>query len=714
MTGSKKRRVAIGALLAALLALGAATRARALDAPVSPHALPEVGALMRFIDSLSGEYVLSGQQEFPGWTDEAKDVDFDFLLATTGRRPAVRGFDFLFYTHSPDGRAGQHSTERAIAWSRAGGIVAFCCHLFTDIGSPAGDPQFYVPGASNNASGTTFDIRQAVIDGTPENREFLAKLDLLATELKKLRAARVPVIWRPLHECSGGWFWWGAHGPAPFIAAWRILFDRFTRVHGLDNLIWCFNPTDSLANLQSWYPGDDVVDMVGLDFYPSPGAHPTFAADYRRLRAFKSGRKLVAMCENGAIPDPDQLFADGANWAYFCTWNGFENDAAQNAPDFVNRVFRHPKIVTLDALPALFNTRAFTIVASPAPQLVVAGAPLTLSVAAHDTGPLAYRWSKDGIALAGATSASFSVAAATATDAGAYTVAVTGANGTLTSAPAAVSVAATDTGRLVNLSVRANAGTGDQTLITGFALGGGTAPRTVLLRAVGPALAAFGVTDVLGDPTLQLNVTPPIANDNWESNVTGSAAALAAAFAQTGAFALPPGSKDAALLVPLTSGAYTATVAGHGTSSGAALAEVYDAASASGARLLNLSARSRVGDGATLIAGFVVAGDHRTVLVRAVGGPTLAGFGVAGPLPNPRLALYLGSAPIASNDDWAGGAVPVGTLQDIFAKTGAFALDPAARDAVLLLTLAPGNYSAQVTSTDPGSGVALVEIYEAR
>jgi mannan endo-1,4-beta-mannosidase len=258
----------------------------AIDAPVSPNAQPNVAQLMQFLDSVKGNHVLSGQQEI-AWDLKRNDEDFDYILKTTGKLPAVRGFDFLEYVYSPSVRANQNATERAIAWARAGGIVNFCCHMFMDTGSPAGSPQFYVPGANGNSTGTTFDISKAVVSGTTENTEYLAKLDIIASELKKLRDAGVVVVWRPFHEASGGWFWWSAKGAAPLKQAWRIMFDRFTVMHGLNNLIWCFNPTDPIGtNLANWYPGDDVVDMISNDTYPSAGTHLSFSASYNQMQSF--------------------------------------------------------------------------------------------------------------------------------------------------------------------------------------------------------------------------------------------------------------------------------------------------------------------------------------------------------------------------------------------------------------------------------------------
>ncbi len=705
------------AVVAALLA--APWLCAAVDAPANPAALPEVRALLRFLDESRGQYILSGQQEFPGWSDESKDDEFDWLLASTGKRPVIRGFDFLFYTHSAAGRAGQRSTQRALAWSRAGGVVTFCSHFFVDLGSPAGNPQFYSPGASGSV-GTTFDIREAVKDGTPENREFLAKLDLMAGELKKLRDARVPVLWRPFHECSGGWFWWGAKGAAPFIQAWRIMFERYTALHQLTNLIWVYNPTGTETRWREWYPGDEYVDVVSFDYYPTAGTHPPHTTDYQAVRAWKPG-KVTALSEVGAMPDPDRIASEGAWWSYFCTWNGFQRDPAQNSADFVRRMYAHDKVITLEEFRPLWAAKAFTLTSVPAPGLVVAGAPLELTVTANDSNPVSYQWSRDGAPLAGATAASYRVPAATLADAGSYTVAVTGSAGTLTSLPARIDVAAGDDGRIVNLSVRAAAGADAQALIPGFVVADAGNPKPIVVRAVGPALIPFGVADAVADPVLELNSAPAIANDDWSLNATGTATDLAAAFTQVFAFALPEGSRDSAVLASVSNGLYTARITGKAGSPGIALAEVYDRAwnSPAHGRLVNISARANVSAGRPIIAGFSIHGQARTVMVRAVGGSTLSGYGVQGALPNPRLTLYRAqpdgsSTEIAANDDWAGGDVSPLALQPVFDRAYAFQIDPTTRDSVLLLTLQPGSYTAQVTSADPANGIALVEVYEIR
>lgn len=265
-------------------------------------------------------------------------------------------------------------------------------------------------------------------------------------------------------------------------------------------------------------------------------------------------------------------------------------------------------------------------------------------------------------------------------------------------------------GRLANLSVRAAAGVGDDSLIAGFAIGGGASgvTRPLLVRAVGPTLQAFGVEGALADPALQvspLGGAPLAANDNW-----GGTGELKRAFASVGAFPFSgDASRDAALLVAPALGAYTATVSG---GSGVALLEVYDAGTGSGARLTNLSARTRAGsNAAALIAGFVVDGNvPKRLLIRAAG-PTLAAFGVADTLRDPVLQIRpLGrEVVVATNDDWNGATA----LKAAFAAVGAFPFSSdTSGDAALVVSLLPGAYTATVAGKDPTPGVALVEVYE--
>jgi len=233
----------------------------------------------------------------------------------------------------------------------------------------------------------------------------------------------------------------------------------------------------------------------------------------------------------------------------------------------------------------------------------------------------------------------------------------------------------------------------------------------VLIRGVGPTLAQFEVASFL--PATALSLFAPGGATLADNSGWGGGAALAAAFTQVGAFPLPAGSDDSAILNSLNAGSsYTAQVSGTSGSTGVALIEVYDAdtASAPTARLVNISARAQVGAGPNMLAaGFVVSGFWaETLLIRAVG-PTLGQFGVTGVLTAPQLQVF-----DATGNVVASGAAWVGTtaLSAAFAQAGAFALPAGSADCALLVLLPPGAYSAQVSGIGGATGVALIEVYD--
>jgi len=239
----------------------------------------------------------------------------------------------------------------------------------------------------------------------------------------------------------------------------------------------------------------------------------------------------------------------------------------------------------------------------------------------------------------------------------------------------------------------------------------------VLLRAAGPTLAAFGVDGTLTDPQLALLSGPNVIaqNDDWAGNATVASTSTA-----VGAFGFADAtSKDAALAHSAASGSYTLRINGAGDSSGVALTEVYDASPndtfvLDTPRLVNVSALTLAGSGGdSLITGFAIAGaTPKTVLIRGIG-PTLAAFGVDGALADPKLELYQAgaAAATATNDNW-GAATNAAAVAAAAASVGAFALAADSRDAVLLVTLPPGSYTAQVGGSAGQTGLALIEVYE--
>jgi hypothetical protein len=264
------------------------------------------------------------------------------------------------------------------------------------------------------------------------------------------------------------------------------------------------------------------------------------------------------------------------------------------------------------------------------------------------------------------------------------------------------------TARLINVSSRAYSGSGDNVLIAGVVVGG-DGPARFLARAIGPTLTRYEVGGVLVNPTIQVvdgSGQTIGQNVSWTDNPNTEE--LKTIMSQVGAFELPEGSTDAALVMELTPGVYSFVVRGVGNSAGIALAEVYEVDGAGG-RAINLSTRARVraGEG-LLIGGVAVKGDNpKKLLIRGVG-PSLRRFDVIDRLVDPILTIYRGQDVLASNDDWDGSQ----ELIDAMASAGAFPLDENSTDAALVLVLPPGNYTAMVSGKNSTEGIALVEVYE--
>lgn len=165
-----------------------------------------------------------------------------------------------------------------------------------------------------------------------------------------LQTQKVPVIWRPLHEAAGGWFWWGAKGAAPCKKLYQIMFDRMVNHHGLKNLIWVWTrePDDN-----DWYPGDEYVDIVGRDIYKE-GNHGSHIEEFKAFNKLHGTKKMITLSECGSIPDVDNLKRDEAAWSWFMSWYGdFVRKAENNSIALWKKNFASDYVITLDEMPSL-------------------------------------------------------------------------------------------------------------------------------------------------------------------------------------------------------------------------------------------------------------------------------------------------------------------------------------------------------------------------
>jgi mannan endo-1,4-beta-mannosidase len=314
--------------------------------------------LMNYMTSIYGEKTLAGHQH-----DESKNLPFPsstYLNLSGGLRPAIRSSDFMEYSPSrlAFGANPRNETEQSIAWARDnGGIISMNWHWNAPANLVNSGEWPWWRGFYTQA--TTFDLAGALADPSGSDYQLILRdIDAIAVELQKFENAGVPVIWRPLHEAqgnangtsgNGAWFWWGADGPGPFKQLWRLMHDRLTNHHGLHNLIWEFTSSAAKAGHLEWYPGDDVVDMIGLDIYTDPSS--SMSGEWYDILAHYNGRKLIALSESGTLPNAELMETYGIAWSYFSLWkDGFLDDfTAQQVQALLN----DDNIITLDELPML-------------------------------------------------------------------------------------------------------------------------------------------------------------------------------------------------------------------------------------------------------------------------------------------------------------------------------------------------------------------------
>lgn len=309
-----------------------------------PNATAPARALMAYLTDIYGRFTLSGVYSY----EDAK-----YVQELTGKYPAIMGGDLMDYSPSrvERGTRPAGTVEKLIDEARAGSIITISWHWnapaglidkeLTDDRGNKFDARWY-KGFNTNA--TTFDVAAALANPQSEEYRLLIRdIDVISAEMKKLADAGVPVLWRPLHEAEGKWFWWGAKGPEACNQLWRLMYERMTQHHQLHNLIWVWNSIDP-----AWYPGDDVVDIIGVDAYTA--ISDPLAGPWRNLQERLTGKKLLAITEFGKVPDVPRMHRYGAWWSYFVSWSG-ELGPKGMAKEEVQRIYRHPRVLNRELLP---------------------------------------------------------------------------------------------------------------------------------------------------------------------------------------------------------------------------------------------------------------------------------------------------------------------------------------------------------------------------
>ena len=321
---------------------------------VNRNATANTKKLYSFLKDSYGKYVITGQQCDGGINGN----EFKAIKNLTGDYPALLGLDMMSYTPSRTAFGESSSAvEKAIEFANKGGIVTFCWHWNAPteyLNSTANSPDGWWGGFYTKSS--KFDIAK-VMNGQDAKGKKLLDRDIkeIAKQLKRLEKAGVPVIWRPLHEASGGWFWWGAKGSDAYKKLWKYLYNELTNTYGCNNLIWVYNGQSA-----DWYPGDEYVDIVGEDIYPGNHVYDPQVSRFRQAINYGSKTKITALTENGCIFDIDSAVSINALWSWFMTWggeftvNGSNYSEKYTEKSIIKKMYASKYSLTLGSLPKIY------------------------------------------------------------------------------------------------------------------------------------------------------------------------------------------------------------------------------------------------------------------------------------------------------------------------------------------------------------------------
>ena len=343
---------------------------------VNPNATKEAKNVYEFLLEQSGKQTLTGVQS----SHSHKNDFVDAVAQHTGKHPALAGYDFLFlqFSPTPDNWSWVQNYNDISApkeqWA-ANGLVNYMWHWNVPNSKADWDNgvnNYNLDGYAFYTDKTSFDINEALKEGTWQNDFIMKDIEEVAGYLKLLQDENIPVIWRPLHEAAGNydlygpngaWFWWGKGGAEPCKALWRLLYDQLVNVHGLNNLIWVWT-VDVTPGAEDqyldWYPGDEYVDIVGFDVYENNT--DAKSRQYEALVNMTKGRKLVTVSECGNIPDPEKCMEAGNRWSWFMVWSSADANGnivmtpdgwKLNTIDYWKKVMDSPYTLSREEMPDL-------------------------------------------------------------------------------------------------------------------------------------------------------------------------------------------------------------------------------------------------------------------------------------------------------------------------------------------------------------------------
>jgi mannan endo-1,4-beta-mannosidase len=320
------------ALLIAAFAFTAAAQNPACE-PVNPDATPEARTLLKKLCALSGKGILTGQHNFPN----QRSKDTDKLHEMVGKYPAIWGSDFGFTSGENQDSIAHRDLmiEEAKKQAAAGAIVTLCWHMLRPTEDEPGQPGASWRG-SVQARLTDEQWLELITADSPLHRRWEKYIDTAAGYLKQLQDAGVPILWRPMHENNGGFFWWGGRpGAYGTQQLYRELYNRLTNVHHLNNLLWVWNQNGPApeGEFTNFYPGANFVDVVSYDNYRELSDRY-----YHEILTIANGKPIAL----GEVPSPPtaEVLARQPRWVWFMDWSGMlDREADRIKTAYANSYF---------------------------------------------------------------------------------------------------------------------------------------------------------------------------------------------------------------------------------------------------------------------------------------------------------------------------------------------------------------------------------------
>ncbi len=307
---------------------------------INPNASADAQALYNYLREGFGVRTLSGAM----CKYTVQSTEAEWMAEKSGKYPAILCYDFMNSTRewSWDEPYSTMITS-AEEWTKNGGIIAAMWHWRDPMQTT---DAFYSMNTSNSER-TSFDVAKVHDTSSAQYKAIVADIDVVASYLKQLQDLGITVLWRPMHEAQGAWFWWGAGSADDTKALWGLLYDRLTNYHELNNLIWVWT-VDKMDGAHNWYPGDDMVDILGTDIYGAT-THNSQRDYFDFVATIGSHTKLVALSECGAIPSPENMIDGGDTWSWFMPWVGdFTQSDTYNGADYFNTILNNDFVITRD------------------------------------------------------------------------------------------------------------------------------------------------------------------------------------------------------------------------------------------------------------------------------------------------------------------------------------------------------------------------------